>query len=90
VSPAGELVAPSASVAAAQGGHRAPGDRRAGLGKLCVTYTGDLVPCIFQRGSVLGNVRGGATLAQLVAGAARAPGGHRTTCERACNARAAA
>lgn len=29
------------------------------LGKLCVTYTGDVVPCIFQRGASLGNVRDG-------------------------------
>jgi MoaA/NifB/PqqE/SkfB family radical SAM enzyme len=48
------------------GGHTAPGER-AGLGKLCVTYTGDVVPCIFQRGSVLGNVRGGTSLAALLA-----------------------
>jgi radical SAM protein with 4Fe4S-binding SPASM domain len=48
------------------GGHTAPGPR-AGLGKLCVTYTGDVVPCIFQRDTVLGNVRSGGTLSELVA-----------------------
>ncbi|MFL5349403.1 MAG: radical SAM/SPASM domain-containing protein [Hyalangium sp.] len=50
------------------GGHTAPGVR-AGLGKLCVTYTGDVVPCIFQRDTVLGNVRAGGTLSEFVAGA---------------------
>jgi radical SAM protein with 4Fe4S-binding SPASM domain len=42
---------------------------RAGHGKLCVTYTGDVVPCIFQRDAVLGNVRAGGMLSGLVAGA---------------------
>lgn len=54
--------------AAEGGGHTAPGER-AGSGKLCVTYTGDVVPCIFQRDTVLGNVRSGGTLSGLVAGA---------------------
>ena len=36
-------------------------------GKLCVTYTGDVVPCIFQRGSVLGNVRDGSLIELLTA-----------------------
>jgi MoaA/NifB/PqqE/SkfB family radical SAM enzyme len=36
-------------------------------GKLCVTYTGDLVPCIFQRKSSLGNVRDGSLLELLSA-----------------------
>lgn len=49
------------------GGHTAPGG--AGRGKLCVTYTGDVVPCIFQRDNVLGNVRSGGTLSGIVAGA---------------------
>lgn len=31
-------------------------------GKLCITYTGDIVPCIFQRTAVLGNVRNGSLL----------------------------
>jgi MoaA/NifB/PqqE/SkfB family radical SAM enzyme len=48
------------------GGHGAPGPR-AGMGKLCVTYTGDLVPCIFQRQSVLGNVRSGLRLSEILA-----------------------
>ena len=34
-------------------------------GKLCVTYTGDLVPCIFQRKNILGNVRDGSLHALL-------------------------
>ena len=54
------------------GGHTAPGER-AGLGKLCVTYNGDIVPCIFQRDTVLGNVRSGRTLSELVAGARSGP-----------------
>jgi MoaA/NifB/PqqE/SkfB family radical SAM enzyme len=49
------------------GGHTAPGG--VGRGKLCVTYTGDVVPCIFQRDNVLGNVRSGGTLSGIVAGA---------------------
>ncbi|MBL0219300.1 MAG: radical SAM protein [Myxococcales bacterium] len=54
---------------AAGGGHRstsaAGGDQR--RGKLCVTYTGDLVPCIFQRQASLGNVRGTSLLSLLTA-----------------------
>ena len=61
----GSAVAPRPSRAA---GHTAPG-MRAGCGKLCVTYNGDVVPCIFQRDTVLGNVRSGGTLSGLVAGA---------------------
>jgi MoaA/NifB/PqqE/SkfB family radical SAM enzyme len=62
--------------AAEGGGHTAP-EGRAGRGKLCVTYTGDVVPCIFQRDTVLGNVRSGGTLSGLVAGAqARAEARH--------------
>ena len=48
------------------GGHSAPGSRR-GSGKLCVSYTGDVVPCIFQRQSILGNVRSGVPLVELLA-----------------------
>jgi MoaA/NifB/PqqE/SkfB family radical SAM enzyme len=47
------------------GGHTASDDGRYGMGKLCVTYTGDVVPCIFQRQSVLGNVRHG-TLQEIL------------------------
>ena len=47
----------------AGGGHRATGARSAG--KLCVTYAGDVVPCIFQRANSLGNVRDG-SLADLL------------------------
>jgi MoaA/NifB/PqqE/SkfB family radical SAM enzyme len=53
------------------GGHTAPGGERAGSGKLCVTYTGELVPCIFQRSSVLGNVRRGTLMEILEASGAR-------------------
>jgi MoaA/NifB/PqqE/SkfB family radical SAM enzyme len=51
------------------GGHRSTTTGRSTNGKLCVSYTGDVVPCIFQRSSVLGNVNGGASLADIVAGA---------------------
>jgi MoaA/NifB/PqqE/SkfB family radical SAM enzyme len=34
--------------------HQTEGDRDGG--KLCVTYNGDVVPCIFDRSSVIGNV----------------------------------
>ncbi len=47
------------------GGHRATNARSDG--KLCVMYTGDVVPCIFQRTSVLGNVRDGSLLEILMA-----------------------
>jgi MoaA/NifB/PqqE/SkfB family radical SAM enzyme len=40
------------------GGHRSS-EMQGTAGKLCVTYKGDVVPCIFQRQSVLGNVRHG-------------------------------
>lgn len=46
------------------GGHRS-NDIKGTAGKLCVTYTGDVVPCIFQRESVLGNVRRGSLNAIL-------------------------
>ena len=51
------------------GGHRASAaaGEKPVQGKLCVTYTGDVVPCIFQRSSVLGNVRSGRTLGEIVA-----------------------
>ena len=61
---AAEVVVQSAET----GGHRAPGARN-GSGKLCVTYTGDLVPCIFQRQSVLGNVKSGARLIDILTAA---------------------
>lgn len=52
------------------GGHR--GASSAGHvarnGKLCITYSGDVVPCIFQRQVVLGNVRSGATLHEMMMG----------------------
>ncbi|HUS65252.1 MAG TPA: radical SAM protein [Kofleriaceae bacterium] len=54
------------SIQAEQGGHRAPArGGRSGLGKLAVTYTGDVVPCIFQRRAVLGNVRSGRSLEEI-------------------------
>jgi len=62
---------------AESGGHRAPAEAdRAALphGKLCVSYTGDVVPCIFQRSAVLGNVRSGRSLAEIVAGVAGGAG----------------
>jgi len=66
---AGQVAVTSAET----GGHSAPGER-GGMGKLCVTYTGDLVPCIFQRQAVLGNVRSGLTLSEILAAS---PGGAR-------------
>lgn len=48
-----------------EGGGHATHARSAG--KLCVTYTGDVVPCIFQRSSVLGNIRDGSLLELLTA-----------------------
>jgi MoaA/NifB/PqqE/SkfB family radical SAM enzyme len=54
------------------GGHRAPGDgRQLGRGKLCITYNGDVVPCIFNRGSVLGNISDGRSLVDIVSHATR-------------------
>jgi MoaA/NifB/PqqE/SkfB family radical SAM enzyme len=51
----------------AGGGHSDP-SAGASRGKLCVSYTGDVVPCIFQRQSVLGNVKTGASLMDMVTG----------------------
>lgn len=42
--------------------HTGAGPMASRRGKLCVTYTGDVVPCIFQRAAVLGNVRDGSLL----------------------------
>jgi MoaA/NifB/PqqE/SkfB family radical SAM enzyme len=53
------------------GGHRATTAQSDG--KLCVTYTGDVVPCIFQRASVLGNVRDGSLLELLTTPLTRSP-----------------
>lgn len=75
VATAGTSAGEVAVTTAEAGGHSAPG-QRAGSGKLCVTYTGDLVPCIFQRQSVLGNVRSGLRLTEILAGAG-ANGGRR-------------
>ena len=36
-------------------------------GKLCITYDGDIVPCIFQRSAKLGNVRDGKLLDVITA-----------------------
>jgi len=52
------------------GGHRIASvtGERSRSGKLCITYTGDVVPCIFQRKTVLGSVHGGRPLAELLEG----------------------
>lgn len=52
------------------GGHRSASvtGQRDRSGKLCVTYMGDVVPCIFQRQGVLGNVHSGRPLAEIIAG----------------------
>ena len=69
-----QTVVTQASGAQAQvregGGHRSASvaGERDRLGKLCVTYTGDVVPCIFQRQGVLGSVHSGRTLEQILEG----------------------
>lgn len=54
------------------GGHRSASvaGERDRMGKLCITYTGDVVPCIFQRQGVLGSVHSGRPLAEILAGTA--------------------
>jgi len=52
--------------------HRAPTVERAASGKLCITYSGDVVPCIFQRKNVLGNIRDGRSLVEIVTEGAKA------------------
>ncbi len=54
------------------GGHRGSSvsGERERLGKLCVTYAGDVVPCIFQREGVLGNVNSGTSLREILEGPA--------------------
>lgn len=54
------------------GGHRAA--NAAGDGKLCVTYEGNVVPCIFNRSRVLGQVSATHRLADVVATLAATPG----------------
>ena len=54
------------------GGHTSSG-ARSGRGKLCITYTGDVVPCIFQRKSTFGNVASGRPLVEIIANGNRAP-----------------
>jgi MoaA/NifB/PqqE/SkfB family radical SAM enzyme len=60
--------------AAEGGGHRAAGPRREG--KLAVTYTGEVVPCIFNRRTVLARVGPRERLADALASLA-APGRRR-------------
>jgi MoaA/NifB/PqqE/SkfB family radical SAM enzyme len=43
-------------------------------GKLCVTYDGNVVPCIFNRGRVLGTVSAGRRLSDVLATLAVTPG----------------
>ncbi len=50
-----------------EGGGHTSAAGRSRSGKLCVTYTGDVVPCIFQRKSTLGNVATGRSLGEIVA-----------------------
>ena len=59
---------PAAAGSAPGGGHRASSVQSEGT--LCVTYQGDVVPCIFQRSATLGNVREG-TLLELLSRAPR-------------------
>jgi MoaA/NifB/PqqE/SkfB family radical SAM enzyme len=53
-------------------GHRGEGARSEG--KLCVTYEGNVVPCIFNRGRVLGRVNATHRLRDVVAALAATPG----------------
>ncbi len=53
-------------------GHRAADARSEG--KLCVTYEGNVVPCIFNRGRVLGTVNAQHRLRDVVATLAATPG----------------
>jgi MoaA/NifB/PqqE/SkfB family radical SAM enzyme len=57
---------------AGNAGHRAADAR--GEGKLCVTYEGNVVPCIFNRGRVLGNVNASHRLSDVIATLAATPG----------------
>jgi MoaA/NifB/PqqE/SkfB family radical SAM enzyme len=57
---------------AGSAGHRAA-DARSN-GKLCVTYEGNVVPCIFNRGRVLGSVSASHRLRDVVAELAATPG----------------
>lgn len=66
-----EVVAPTARAGGGHTGAGPVGEEIRRSGKLCVTYTGDVVPCIFQRSSALGNVHAGTSLADIVAGGAR-------------------
>jgi MoaA/NifB/PqqE/SkfB family radical SAM enzyme len=53
-------------------GHRAADARSEG--KLCVTYDGNVVPCIFNRGRVLGSVSATHRLRDVIAALAATPG----------------
>jgi MoaA/NifB/PqqE/SkfB family radical SAM enzyme len=57
---------------AANAGHRAADARSEG--KLCVTYEGNVVPCIFNRGRVLGAVNAEHRLRDVIAQLAATPG----------------
>ena len=66
--------APSAERYLARGSRRgdlrgAPGARAPGptKGKLCITYEGDVVPCIFNRSQVLGRIGEGRSLLDVLA-----------------------
>jgi MoaA/NifB/PqqE/SkfB family radical SAM enzyme len=58
--------------AAGTAGHRAADARSEG--KLCVTYDGNVVPCIFNRGRVLGSVSPTRRLRDVIAALAATPG----------------
>jgi hypothetical protein len=57
---------------AGNAGHRAADARSEG--KLCVTYEGNVVPCIFNRGRVLGTVNASHRLSDVIATLAVTPG----------------
>jgi MoaA/NifB/PqqE/SkfB family radical SAM enzyme len=58
--------------ASGNAGHR--GDNVKSEGKLCVTYEGNVVPCIFNRGRVLGSVNTTHRLRDVIAALAATPG----------------
>jgi MoaA/NifB/PqqE/SkfB family radical SAM enzyme len=57
------------------GGHRSPGGGEPGSeGKLAIAYTGEVIPCIFNRSRVLGNVDEHTRLRDVLAALAVTPG----------------
>lgn len=55
-SPSGEAASDGASGGTSDNGHFSGERRSFNPGKLCVSYTGSVIPCIFQRDVTLGNI----------------------------------